>query len=461
MNHAHWIALAALSLSCKTSGGASSDAGTPALKRFAIVAQESALYVDPSNITTHANDSNPCTTSAAPCLTYQGMVSAHWGAFDPRVRSALGLHFLSGPSNDLDPVIFVPYYEMVANVEPVVVIQGPLDTNNQVATGTLSAIVLTARSDNKVPAQATFSTAVGIHQLVYDSTHPAYFWTSLDRGSNTWELTQPLAPYDAARAQPTKTAPVVIVNGDTFTSYNPVVVNAEKIAAQNDGMTGNILLYHVALGDEPGHLVTTGSSISLAESLVQGYWHAVNPSANTQSLCQNCEIVSPFYQDQGGRYPAIGYELYGGEVCNQYALGDFTLDGDFISRSNVSLQSGVVDNVYVASGSTVEAHGVVRATQGPVYGAGSFRCDGGCALYINANANQAATTFPLTGGIGIAGAPYAIDNQATPMPWYFRGSQGAALVTDMDKTIAAGGFGMGARGGCAYAFGATICNLGP
>jgi hypothetical protein len=420
-----------------------------------------AWFVDPSDVSGAASDRNSCTTALKPCATYQEIAAHRWGTFSPRLRSNVTIAFISGASNDHDPVIFTPFYEMVDTVSPVIVLEGPLGANQQIATGTIGGVVLTTRANNLAPATATFSVPVGLHQLVFDSTHPSYFWTSLNTGGNTWELTQPLAPYNAGLAQPTKTAPVTIVNGDAFTTYNPVSLTFEKVAAQNDGTTGHILLYHLTVGPDGAHTCTTGTSISIAESIFTAYWHAELPSANLQALCQNCDVTSPMYQDQGAQYPSIGYDFYGGEAAGQYLQGDFTLEGDFVSRSTVNLNSGQLNDVYVASGHAVETYGVTTASQGPIYGTGAFRCNGGCALYLTAGAGQAGITFPLTGGIAMPGVTLALDQSTTPMQWFFRGDQGAPLVVKMDQTIAAGGFGMGATGGCVYSSGSVICNQGP
>jgi hypothetical protein len=97
-------------------------------------------FVDPQNVSGTASDANACTSSGAPCLTWQEINVHRWGCLGspgacPRIRQTTTITFLSSHTDNSDPVVLVPQIENAS----VFSLQGTTPTVATSTTFTLNA----------------------------------------------------------------------------------------------------------------------------------------------------------------------------------------------------------------------------------------------------------------------------------------------------------------------------------
>jgi hypothetical protein len=226
----------------------SGTAGGATLAWPAVSWATAAWYVDPSNVTTCAADTNSCTSATCsvggvgPCLTY-GQIVSRWGTISPRLRQSTTIEFLSSHTDNTDPVYFRPFIEAGAVVQ----IFGPLGAAQQIASGVLSNVTAKNRSTPQLLLANSGATAVG--QLVVNTTHASRAWTYAVSSGSIYKMTEP----SVAVAVPGSCGAGVDTwaNGDSVTVYQPVKVNLVDVSATFDQLNGGfnnvtVFIYNVS-----------------------------------------------------------------------------------------------------------------------------------------------------------------------------------------------------------------------
>lgn len=431
-----------------------------------------ASYVDGPNTSGCASDANDCTAASCsaggvgPCLTWRHQHAELWGCNAgqsgcPTQTANLAIHFL-GAQQAGDYFAFWPE---IAASNITTTIDGPLNAQSQVGTGTISGITQltnqSQRGTNGFPVVATLTPTTGSiapGQMIRDTTAGCSMWVDSNVSGNQWNLSQCIANY-VSGANPS--ALVAIASSDAYTAYVPVLNNCIAIGSTNGNANQEISIKNLQLGNSSGTLCTVGPNVTIAESLVGGYLYALYPGSNLQPLYQN-NYSGFVYQSSPGPYPISGFYVNGGLATGgQYFIGDMTLDGDFVTHETIDLMSGVAKNVYMGSSTTLNTWGVVTYS-GTVYGPGQTFWHFGSAIAYPGGANAAANTLPLTGGARATGPKWAVDSSADPAVWHPRSDDQHTFVLDLDKTIGTGGYGMGATTNCGFAAGnVSFCNTGP
>jgi hypothetical protein len=95
-----------------------------------------AWFIDPSNRSGTANDTNDCTTATTPCRTY-AEVARRWATTSPVLGQDTTITFLSSHVDDSDPVYLTPVLEDGAAL----VVQGAFGSDQRVTTGAPTGLV--------------------------------------------------------------------------------------------------------------------------------------------------------------------------------------------------------------------------------------------------------------------------------------------------------------------------------
>jgi hypothetical protein len=220
--------------------------------------------------------------------------------------------------------------------------------------------------------------------------------------------------------------------------------------------------------------MTTGANVDVEECSVPSYWRAIGPIVNAVPYVFNSSLGNAGFVQAGGtnQFGATGYQIIGGqeEPCGGYIIGDLVVDGDFVSNTNLVIGAGSIGTVYEDNCPALHITGVVQVTQSlynggvpVIYGPGLVAVYGGGHLYYPTGANKAATTFPIAQGINLDlnSHQLAADTTGDPVVWHLRTDNGHTFVLNLDKTIAAGGYGGGTSIMCAQGQGNFVCNIAP
>lgn len=203
-----------------------------------------AWFIDPANSSGVASDSNSCTSSGAPCLSYAQIAQQRWGTYSPRLQQATSLTWMSTQSGAVDPV----YADLLLE-NGAATIQGQLGAGQLVCSSTLSGVVAKNRATPQLLTAALCAGTSTTGLLVNNTTHSSFAWTySLVTGT-TWTLSQPCAPQTTAS---TCTEVNTWANGDTYSVYAPVGVNIAHLGPTsgfNQSFGNKLFLYHVRAQD--------------------------------------------------------------------------------------------------------------------------------------------------------------------------------------------------------------------
>ena len=186
-----------------------------------------AWFIDPTNSSGTASDTNNCTTSATACLTWQEVNVHRWGCGGiptacPRLRQNTAIEFLSSHVDDTDPVYFNPSVE-----GGIVTVFGPLGVAQQVASGVLSNVTAKNRSTPQLLLAQSGATAPG--QFVVNSTHPSRAWTYKLSSGSIYSMTEPAVAATVPSTTPCGAGVDTWANGDSVIVYQPVAVDLVQI----------------------------------------------------------------------------------------------------------------------------------------------------------------------------------------------------------------------------------------
>ncbi|HLK37033.1 MAG TPA: hypothetical protein VKU41_09815 [Polyangiaceae bacterium] len=441
--------------------GASSSAASPAgpIPASWTIA---AWYVDPSNTTGTASDTNTCTSASQPCLSYGG-VAQQWGTYSPRLRQNTTLTFLSSHTSNVDPVYLTPLLENGATVT----VQATLGSGQQVATGTLSGVVRKNRSSAQLLV-ATLPSGAAPGLLVANSTRSSRAWVYANAGGNNWSLSQPITSPVAKMTAPAEND--VWANGDAVILYRPIAIDLVEASPTVTDSGGSMAQFemsfqHVTVLDPTGAgvdnlIVGSDGAVNFVESSIQRNVTLGAGPATVPPSFVNVDLAGSL---QMGLPPAdaLGTPIAidAGQVrapAGSLLVRGTRLDSDVIVGVPCLMAAGGFGNVFLDRGVTMTAlEGSVGST-GPawddgdgddddgvevLWGPGAVDVAGNARLeYPKGGVNPAQTVFQHKGGLTINGQASA----CTRDPSLLGGSWkcGIALTpANLDKAISLGGFG--------------------
>lgn len=179
---------------------------------------QAAWYLDPSNSTGLASDSNDGLTALTPIRTFREVLK-RWGTATPTLYQNTDFFFLSDQPDFNDPIFLMPNMGTPGASGSLNITGSPV----QVAAGTLNV----QQAKNKATGarwQILANGAPGnfwapyVGFLVHDTTQNAFFWVDEDLGGGVALITEPLGPTDINTPNPTQIAPA---NGDAFVVLRP------------------------------------------------------------------------------------------------------------------------------------------------------------------------------------------------------------------------------------------------
>ena len=198
-------------------------------------------YVDNSNATGCASDSNTCThdtcggTGIGPCAHYKQLVS-RWGTECPIFQQQTNIKFLSSQTDGKDPVNLC-----MTRRGFLAVYEGAVGPAQVVGTGTLSGVVPKNYTTNTA-LQAVLPLNAQRGSFLINATHPSVAFAadavSSDGGANTWIVTQPMgftSPYVGPLGGFDPPEVDTWANGDAVTMYDQVKIQLGEAVPQEDG----------------------------------------------------------------------------------------------------------------------------------------------------------------------------------------------------------------------------------
>lgn len=321
-----------------------------------------AWYIDPANVSTHASDSNNCTTALTPCLTYAEIAQHRWQTYAPRLQQSVTITWMSSIADNSDPV----YLDALEESGAIVTLQGQLTANQQVCTGTLSNVTAKNRATASLLVASLCGTPAN-EQLIVNTTHASKAWVySIVEGA-TVQVSQPCA----IAGLPTVSGCSEIntwANGDTFTLYNPVSINVGHIkpTVSDDSTFGpSVIINNLHIQDIGGLGLDTdsmGCGVSLVESSDD---RIVAMDSTTTSLeCLNW-IQNAFIQD--GITSVTGESQLGNAPSPNITAGVLGSPSAPFGLVQVALQSGFLDGDVIIGGPALTISGVNAVLAGAVY----------------------------------------------------------------------------------------------
>jgi hypothetical protein len=174
----------------------------------------SAWFIDQSNKSGVASDTNSGTSRAKPLLTGKELVRRWNGTVSPTLTAASCLiTLMSGSPNDSDPLVFSPDCVECA-------FQVTADTPTATATGVLAGVVANSITTNQA-LNATLPAGTVAGSLIVNTSRVNSFARAFKSlGGNNWQISQPINPL----AVPTTGNPVqnnAWANGDAVNIFPP------------------------------------------------------------------------------------------------------------------------------------------------------------------------------------------------------------------------------------------------
>jgi len=387
-------------------------------------------YVDDSNVTGCALDSNTCTsgtcgsTGIGPCATFNAIVN-RWGSYTPIINTSsffTAIHVLSSWANSAADLV---------NIDPVgqsMLFEGPLGAGQQVATGTMSGVVQKSTSAGTL-LQATLAAGLAVDQYVCNTTHTSCAWTVSLASGTTWNLSQPMnTSFSEVNTW---------TNGDAYTVYVPATIQIGKAGYLTD--FENLTMGSGVANSIYGANFYEGVLFSGGQAVVITYNGTLS-----QTELLNCDLSTStmITQGEGALVTAINA---GVSRTSNNIQGSFSLGNDFVSAG---LQTILLDGSSIldawAISSSVKVIGLATIPQtyylagnSPIYVLGK-----GQLLYSTVGGWTASQTFLST-----AASPLRLDNLLVGCATDLTGDPviihcGRSLLPSLlDATVAAGGFG--------------------
>lgn len=382
-----------------------------------------------------------------------------------------------------------------------IVIQGVLDGSKTIGTGTLSSF--TAKpSDRKTGVTGSKSSGLykaaisGItlaaNELIFDSTHPAYFWPYYDITTaggtpgvgDTWSFSQPLlGGPDIFQSQPT--AEVSILSGDSVTVYAPPVILVNSALAKvynaqaGNSVAPNVWFDQLILGNNTSNSMNANNGIGL-EYVGLGANVQFVPGSNGITVLNGISApnvavdVSNSTGGFGGQQNLILGGFFGNPsnaaAQNTLTCNGCSIDGDTIFGQAPGIYSSSISSfgarfyvdggvsMLVYPGGSLSFSGISGSPISPsgtqLWGPGGLEIFTGGSVIYPSGAGAAAATFTQVSTLtvfagGISKPVCFVDSTQSTPSWACNVTPSAAnLDSHLGTTI-----------GCAFVpGGGTICN---
>jgi hypothetical protein len=317
-------------------------------------------FVDPTNLTGSASDSNSCTTIALPCSTFHEINDHRWGCIGspngcPRFRQNTIVLFLSSQTGNIDQIYFRPANESGAFSA----LQGNISAAQQVATGTLSGVISKVRFPSQLLV-ATLTAGLSPGQLIVNSNpaHPSRAWLYKNISGNTWSISQPLLPVTL----PANPQPVEVdtwANGDAYTIYTPVSVDIAVLGGTStggltNGLQVNSLRFHGSIANDAMSIDASSTVISECNNDNQFIGYS-SPRLPYESSLTNTFLNGRVRTSAGFSAATI---LAAGVLNNSNELPSSVLAGDIILAQSTIVNGlgwafAAYNNIYIESGKTL------------------------------------------------------------------------------------------------------------
>ncbi len=416
-------------------------------------------YVDGQNASANAFDGNPCTSAAAPCLTWSEITDHRWacpaaGANCPRLAQNTTIHVLSSMLSSDAPITIGGTLQSGAYFAIV-------GTPTTVSTLTLSSVVAKNRSTPQL-LNATLNGSAAVGQWIANTTHPSGAFAYRSLGANAFAITQPLTrltiPFGGIPTEVNTWA-----NGDSVTLQTfPDVVIASIAITSASPNTSIAYLQNVNVNRVAGATFNIGgTSAHIYEESSIGASLSNNDPAFAPYDVINCDLYGPFIniaQYQGGG----SFSLFGGDIRNAATTCiNCNPDLDFILGSTAYGTWTALETTYIDSGKALQVGpgdqsllgNSVAGGAGIVWGPGQVQIVGTGRLKYPSGAGAAAASFLQTGAWSVNAQTKACIAQP-----------GAAAIGACNTTVSAANLdtNAGATAGCLVALGGgSVCNYGP
>jgi hypothetical protein len=300
-------------------------AGTPSIPASWTVP---AWFIDPTNSSTHASDSNNCTTSSTPCLTWHQINDQRWGCIGnanecPRLRQNTTITWMSSQSDNTDPV----YYRPSSENQSYVIMQGTLGSGQQVATGVLGTVTAKNRSTPQLLTAVLPAGTYAAGELIQNATHSSEARLYALVSGTTWKISQPLVPVVITNPYFNSPFTPVEVNnwtaGDTVTIYSPVNVNIVDFSPvwadyNQTGFNNQPSLYALNVFDPGGadndYISEYGMpGILYADVGFQRVLNARLSGVNLPNFASNCDFDALTEIVGGTNQTLSTFSVYGGQ----------------------------------------------------------------------------------------------------------------------------------------------------
>lgn len=368
-----------------------------------------AWFIDPSNVTGLASDNNDGKTALTPVRTWNGGVIAKYGTYSPELAVSPTYTFLSGHTDDSDPVIFTP---ILINSQPIMTTALPAGTAGVL--GAVTAVTRAAGSNAGLRA-ATLPAGSAAGDLIINHTR-AESRSIVERstGGAAFQLCQPFAAIDLTNLpSPENNA---WNTGDSVTVFRmaqiaityivPIIVTTGNLNAKAFVIEKMAFFNDIALGTQPRTVLGANVQCFDIDNLRQTAMQGQAPSASLGCLYENMLIRSglrggpPISQnpDAGSGFMINGGACLSGTV---FAIQNAQLDGGFIMGEgdglvvNASLGEVAVDTgeSLIVDGDSYIGVAIGWYSGGVVWGPGVLNSRG--RLTYDAGAGVAAATFTV------------------------------------------------------------------
>lgn len=407
-------------------------------------------FIDPTNSTGFASDSNTGIDATHPVLSYNGGVVAKWGTTSPYLRQDTMLTWLSSQSDDTDPVLFTPVM-----VNAVATFQGSIGASQEVGSGALTGVVPKNRAAGQI-LEADLGFAAPIGTLLHNTTSgkDSYAWVYKNVGGTIFQLTQPMVPGVLPFTLGTSVAEVdTWANGDTFVAYAPLAVNfvrLDPLTAEFDGSFAfPVQIYHLRASCADGVVGDDNLEIETNVTLVESIFDSV------PLYQKSCDDLGFFWSNcffgagTFGQASGFSGEMYGGAIIANADVGsslicwslnnDIIIDTTAVGESLYSCPNAVASfsQVCIVGELAILSDLSVRSAFGAIiWGPGILNVIGlGRVFY---DAGTASATFINLGGIEINGLTDA--NAFDPTTGLWKASI-SITGANLDLSIVGGGFG--------------------
>jgi hypothetical protein len=419
--------------------------------------------LDPANSSGHASDSNSCTSTSAPCLTF-AQIASRWTTYAPILQQTTTFRLMSAQTGSSDP-IFIGVQTFGATF-------AFLGVPTTAATGTLAGVVAktygTAGSGH--PLQATLAAGLVAGQKIVNTTRGSStaFLFSLVSGT-TWNLTQPLS---APTNPPTihRTEVNTWANGDAYTvetlpkAFMPAW--QAQILQFTSGGAGSMMqdVDLIAGPSSPGYEYTNVSGRSAWQDVAVDRI-IVQSSSDTMDY-EGCFLST--LQVQGPSITQLNtiLSLNGGALRSNFGYSNISAQfgNDIIFSSNTQVWNSTygitgasnADGVYINTSSSIQVGSagslsVMAGETVPFYGPGQLNAWGSSQLSYIAGASKAAATF-----LG----PAPTINQGSSACLGIPTASSTTLTCNLTISASTLDTQLGSTTGCLYVPGsASICNV--